>query len=61
MMLLMFTLALLIALAQEQLVSSLKNKTQLVKKWGGRILIVVGLWLMTLAIWADFFAQIFPV
>jgi hypothetical protein len=32
-----------------------------VKRWGGWVLILVGLWLMALGIWAGFFASLFPV
>lgn len=57
----MFGLALAIALAQEQLVGTLKAGTTQVKQWGGRILILVGAWLIVLGIWANTFAQLFPV
>lgn len=59
--LLMFILAVAIALAQEQFVGVLRASTRQVKTWGGRILILVGLWLVVLGIWADFFARFFPV
>ena len=59
--LLMFALALTIALAQEQLVATMKAKTAEVKQWGGRILILVGIWLVILGIWANALTQIFPV
>lgn len=59
--LLMFGLALAIALAQEQIVDTLRAGVVQVKQWGGRVLIVVGLWLIVLGIWADAFAQLFPV
>lgn len=58
---LMFVLALAVALAQESLVARLRANTERVKIWGGRILILVGLWLIALAIWADFFVQFLPV
>lgn len=57
----MFALALSIALAQEQLVATMKARTSKVKQWGGRILILVGIWLIILGIWANAWAQIFPV
>jgi len=31
------------------------------KRWGGRILLVVGAWLIALAVFAGFFARVFPV
>lgn len=61
MVLLMFGLALLIATAQEQLVGVLRANVTQVKRWGGIILILIGSWLITLGIWANVFAQIFPV
>lgn len=61
MALLMFGLSVGIALAQEQVVSALRARTQTVKRWGGYILIMVGIWLWALTLWADFFTSIFPV
>lgn len=58
---LMFLLALAVALAQENMVSRWRANTEQVKIWGGRILAVVGVWLIALAIWADFFVQFLPV
>ena len=60
-MLLIFILAVAIATAQERFVSTLRAGVGQVKQWGGRLLILVGLWLIALSIWADFFAQFFPV
>lgn len=57
----MFTLALLLASAREQLVDRIQHGAPTVKRWGGRILIIVGAWFITLGIFADFFADIFPV
>lgn len=57
---LMFILAFAVALAQEGLVDRLRASTERVKIWGGRILVLVGLWLIALALWADFFARILP-
>lgn len=54
-------LSLIIALAQERVVETLKSERAAIKKWGGYILIVVGLWLIVLAIWAKLFAGVFPV
>lgn len=61
MTILMFALSLLIVFAQERLIEILKAETVIIKKWGGRILILVGIWLIILAIWTDTFAEIFPV
>ncbi|MCB0016944.1 MAG: hypothetical protein KDE09_04085 [Anaerolineales bacterium] len=59
--LLIFSLSVSVALAQEQLVELLRAETSNVKQWGGRILVVVGLWLVILGIWAEAFAKIFSV
>lgn len=61
MVLLMFGLSLAIATAQEQIVGVLRANVTQVKRWGGLILILIGLWLVALGIWANAFAQIFPV
>jgi hypothetical protein len=61
MALLMFALAFLIGTAQQRVVEALKAGTQQVKQWSGLVLLLVGGWLIALAVWADFFARIFPV
>lgn len=53
---LLFLLALAIALAQEALVSRLRTNTGQIKIWGGRILALVGTWLLALALWARSFS-----
>jgi cytochrome c biogenesis protein CcdA len=58
---LMFTLALAIATAQDRLVTKLRAHVADVKRWGGIILVLVGLWLFALTVFADFFAEVFPV
>jgi hypothetical protein len=59
--LLMFFFALAIAMAQEGIVGAARAHATQVKRWGGWILILVGGWLIVLAIFADFFARLFPV
>lgn len=59
--LLALALAAAIAAAQERLVGVMRAGVTQVKQWGGVILIGVGVWFLILAIWADFFARIFPV
>ncbi len=59
--LLLFGLALLIATGQQRVLRGLTVHTGRVKRWGGAVLIGVGLWTLALAIWADAFARIFPV
>lgn len=58
---LMLVLAVLVGVAQEQLVDKLKAGSRQIKQWSGVVLLLVGVWLIALAIWADFFAGIFPV
>jgi hypothetical protein len=58
---LMVELSIAIAAAQERLVASLRASIGQVKRWGGAILVLVGLWLIVLATWAKTFAQVFPV
>lgn len=57
----MFALAVTIGFAREREVERLEGVGPVVKRWGGRILILAGLWLILLAAFADFFAGIFPV
>lgn len=61
MALLMFALAFLIGAAQQRTVQALKAGTKQVKQWSGLVLVIVGSWLITLAVWAEFFARVFPV
>ena len=57
----MFALALAIALAQERTVESIETRAPAVKRWGGRILLLVGAWFVALGVFAGFFADLFPV
>jgi len=59
--LLLFGLAVAVASAQERIVGTLQASVTQVKRWGGWVLIGVGLWTLALAIWAEEFAHIFPV
>ena len=59
--LIMAFLMLLVGTAQNRLLQPLRAGVQSIKRGGGLVLIVVGIWLMILAIWADAFAQLFPV
>lgn len=54
-------LSLIIGSAQEQTVKRIQARSPDVKRWGGWILVVIGTWFLALAIWADLFAEIFPV
>ena len=61
MVVLFFGLALAIAATQEAVVSTLKASTQAVKRWGGWILVTIGVWLILLGVFADAFARVLPV
>ena len=58
---LMFALALAVVTAQQRLVDALRTNVARVKRWGGWVLTVVGVWLLALGVFADFFAGLFPV
>lgn len=58
---LLFAVAVTVAVAQEQVTQRLRTGAPTVKRWGGYVLIAVGMWLLLLAILADNFAQVFPV
>lgn len=57
---LMFGLATAIASARETLVERLRDGAPRVKRWGGRVLVTVGLWLVALGVFSAFFADVFP-
>ena len=57
----MFGLSFAVAFAQNRLVNALKIRVHDVKRWGGWVLILVGLWLIVLGIFADFFTTFFNV
>lgn len=58
---LMFTLGAAVAGAQGVVTRMADVGTVVVKRWGGRIMIGVGLWLVVLAAGANVFARYFPV
>lgn len=60
-MVLMFALSVLIARAQERTVAKLKASAPSIKRWGGIVLLGVGAWFMILGVFADTFADVFPV
>ena len=59
--LLVFAAAFGVAHAEETTLDRIKVQAPTVKRWGGRILIAVGVWFLVLAVFADFFEGIFPV
>ncbi len=61
-LILMFVgLSFVVGRAQQHTLERARASSAQVKRWGGFILIAVGTWFVVLAIWADFFAGIFPV
>ena len=59
--LLIFTLSYAVGAAQEGMVDRLRAGASTVKRWGGYILIIVGVWFVALGAFAAFFSDIFPV
>ena len=57
----MFALALVLAAAQERTVEAMRAGARAVKRWGGRVLVLVGVWFIALGVFADFFADVFTV
>jgi multisubunit Na+/H+ antiporter MnhB subunit len=58
---LLFAAAFGVARAEEATLDRVKAQAPTVKRWGGRILIAVGVWFLVLALFADFFEGVFPV
>jgi hypothetical protein len=56
-----FASAFAVAGAQESTLERIKVQAPTVKRWGGRVLIVLGVWFLALAVFVDFFAELFPV
>jgi hypothetical protein len=57
----MFTLALVLAAAQERTVEAMRAGAPAIKRWGGRILVLIGFWFIILGVFADLFADVFTV
>jgi hypothetical protein len=57
----MFTAAFVVSRAKDATVQRIQASAAGVKKWGGAILLIVGVWFVSLAAFADFFARVFPV
>jgi len=58
---LVFTLALVIASANDRVAASMGESAPVIKRWGGRLLLVIGAWFLVLAAFASFFARLFSV
>ena len=59
--LLAFAAAGSIALAHERVTERIGASAPTVKRWGGYVVVIVGLWFVALGLFADFFARVFPV
>lgn len=60
-MALLFAAALAVTGAREKVADRLQAGAPTVKRWGGHVLIVVGVWLIALAAFVGTFARVFPV
>jgi cytochrome c biogenesis protein CcdA len=56
-----FGAAITVAVAQEGVADRLRAAAPSMKRWGGVVLVVVGLWFVALGVFADTFGQVFPV
>lgn len=56
--LLLFAASVGTALARERAVAWGRAQAAPFRRWGGWVAIIVGLWLITLAVWADTFVRI---
>jgi TRAP-type C4-dicarboxylate transport system permease large subunit len=56
-----FAAAVAVAVAQERVATRLTAAAPTMKRWGGVVLMVVGLWFVALGLFAETFAEVFPV
>jgi cytochrome c biogenesis protein CcdA len=57
----MMVLVITVGFAKMNVVRSMTMNTQSIKRLGGSVLIIVGVWLIVLSVWADSFSRIlFP-
>jgi hypothetical protein len=59
--LLAFAAAFAVALAKGRVTDRIKAGAPAIKRWGGSVLVLVGVWFIALGVFADFFARVFPV
>jgi len=59
--LLLFGAAVGVALLQDRLVARVQASAPTVKRWGGRVLIVLGLWFVALGAFSSVLEEWFPV
>lgn len=50
-----------VASAEQATLGRIEARAPQVKRWTGLVLVGVGMWLLTLALFADTFAELFPV
>jgi protein-S-isoprenylcysteine O-methyltransferase Ste14 len=58
---LMFVLSVVVARAQESTVARLQASAPAIKRWGGAVLLAIGACFIVLGVFADTFADLFPV
>ena len=58
---LVFAASLAVSTVEDRTIESIRAQAPTVKRWGGGILVTVGAWLLLLAVFADFFAELFAV
>ncbi|MAT82943.1 MAG: hypothetical protein CMD39_01500 [Gammaproteobacteria bacterium] len=56
-----FSAVLAVATAEERVASRLKARAPAIKKFSGYLVMLVGVWMLALAIFADWFAKVFTV
>jgi len=56
-----FGAAFAVGWAQEGVVERLRAGAPSVKRWGGAVLVLVGIFFVATGVFADFFARVFPV
>jgi TRAP-type C4-dicarboxylate transport system permease large subunit len=59
--LLAFAAAFAVALAKERVTERIRAGAPAIKRWGGYVLVLVGVWFIALGVFADLFARVFPV
>lgn len=58
---LLFGASFVVVGARETTLERVRASAPTIKRWGGYVLIVVGVWFAALGIWAEAFANLFPV
>ncbi len=58
---LLFGAAVAVARLTEETLKRVAAQAPTIKRWGGAVLLAVGVWLLALAAFTDFFIELFPV